>query len=315
MNATDYARKEVRVVHPKGLKRTLKNRLGEYAIEKVIFLLGLVSVVIIALIFYFLIKNGIALFETVSLKAFLFGRDWFPVSANPQYGIVPLVAGSLLVTLGAILISVPLGIGCAIYIAEIAPRKIRSILKVIVEFLSAIPSVVLGFLGVIFLSNRIRLMFNLSSGFTALTGSILVSLMALPTIISISDDAFNALPPEYREASLALGATQWETIRHVLIPAAASGMIASVMLGIGRAIGETMTVMMVTGNAAKIPDSFLSSARTMTATIAAEMGDTVRDGTHYFSLFAVGIVLLLMTSLINLIADAILYRGRKEGRP
>ncbi|WP_242837261.1 phosphate ABC transporter permease subunit PstC [Alkaliphilus transvaalensis] len=305
---------EEKMVHRKSLKRNIKHRIWEYLIEKIIFILGITSVVIISLIFLFLFRSGIALFKDVSVKDFLFGSNWFPISVNPQYGILPLVTGSLLVTTGAILISVPIGVGCAIYISEVAPPKTKTVLKVIIEFLSAIPSVVLGFLGIVVLSSWVRITFNLSSGFTALTGSILVSLMALPTIISISDDALNALPMEYREASLALGATKWETIFNVLVPAASSGIIAAIMLGIGRAIGETMTVMMVTGNAAKIPDSFLTSARTMTATIAAEMGDTVRNGTHYHALFAVGIVLLMMTTVINLIADFVLHRGRREGR-
>ncbi|SDK85393.1 phosphate ABC transporter permease subunit PstC [Natronincola ferrireducens] len=301
------------IKHRKSLKKGIKHRLGEFVIENIILLMGVTSVVIVGLIFLFLLKTGIMLFRDVTPREFFLGRYWFPVSVNPQYGILPIVAGSVMVTLGAILISVPIGIGSAIYIAEVAPPKIKTALKVIIEFLSAIPSVVLGFLGIVVLSNWVRITFALSSGFTVLTGSILVSLMALPTIISISDDAISALPKEYKEASLALGATQWETIKHVLVPAASSGIIAAVMLGIGRAIGETMTVMMVTGNAAQIPNSFLISGRTMTATIAAEMGDTVRNGTHYHALFAVGLVLLTMTTCINLIADFVLSRAKREG--
>ncbi|MCC5910428.1 MAG: phosphate ABC transporter permease subunit PstC [Clostridiaceae bacterium] len=302
------------IKHRKSLKKGVKHRMGEVLIENIILLLGITSVVIVSLIFLFLFRSGIALFNDITLKEFLFGRYWYPISTNAQFGIVPLVAGSVMVTLGAIFISVPIGIGCAIYIAEVAPPNIKTGLKIIIEFLSAIPSVVLGFLGIVVLSNWVRITFSLSSGFTVLTGSILVSLMALPTIISISDDAINALPKEYREASLALGASKWETIRYVLVPAASSGIIAAVMLGIGRAIGETMAVMMVTGNAARIPDSFLVSGRTMTATIAAEMGDTVRNGTHYHALFAVGIVLLMMTTCINIVADFVLSRAKKEGK-
>ncbi len=313
-NAQEMLVTQDKFTHRKNLKKDIKHSLGEYIIEKIIFCLGITSVIIFSLIFLFLLRTGLTLFRDVSLKEFLFSKNWFPISVNPQYGILPLVAGSLLITAGAILISVPIGVGCAIYISEVAPPKTKMVLKVIIEFLSAIPSVVLGFLGIVVLANWVRISFSLSSGFTALTGSILVSLMALPTIITISDDAINALPKEYREASLALGATKWETIINVLVPAASSGIIAAIMLGIGRAIGETMTVMMVTGNAAKIPDTFLTSARTMTATIAAEMGDTVRNGTHYHALFAVGIVLLMMTTCINLIADFVLNRARKEGR-
>ncbi|QUH25319.1 phosphate ABC transporter permease subunit PstC [Serpentinicella alkaliphila] len=303
-----------RVEHSKNIKKGIKNRVGEFLIENLIFVLGITSVLIIALIFMFLLRTGLRVFLDVSPKEFFLGKYWFPVSKNPQYGILPIVAGSLMVTLGAILISVPIGVGSAIFISEVAPPKTKTALKVIIEFLSAIPSVVLGFLGIVVLSNWVRISFSLTSGFTVLTGSILVSLMAMPTIISISDDAIRSLPEEYKEASLALGATKWETIRYVLIPAASSGIIAAVMLGIGRAIGETMTVMMVTGNAAQIPNSFLVSGRTMTATIAAEMGDTVRGGTHYHALFAVGIVLLSMTTVINLIADFVLSRAKREAR-
>lgn len=296
----------------KGSSR-LRN-LREFLIEKLIAVIGITAIVIVILIFLFLFKTGIAVFEDVSIKEFFLGRNWFPNSVNPKYGIVPLIAGTLLISLMSIVLAVPLGIGCAIYISEIAPPKLRTIFKVIIEFLSAIPSVVLGFLGIIVLSSWVRVTFSLSSGFTALTGAVLVTLMALPTIISIADDAITAVPAHYREASLALGATQWETIKHVLLPAASSGIIAAVMLGIGRAIGETMTVMMVTGNAAMIPTSLLGSARTMTATIAAEMGDTVRNGTHYNALFAVGIVLLIMSTCINLVADVVLHKAKKEGK-
>ncbi|MDR5658838.1 phosphate ABC transporter permease subunit PstC [Serpentinicella sp. ANB-PHB4] len=304
--------KRKQIEHNKNMRKGIKNRVGEFLIENVIFVLGITSVLIVGLIFLFLIRTGLPLFSTVSPKEFFLGKYWFPVSVNPQYGIVPLIAGSVMVTLGAILISVPIGIGCAIFISEMAPPKTKTVLKVIIEFLSAIPSVVLGFLGIVVLSSWVRVTFSLSSGFTVITGSILVSLMAIPTIISISDDAISALPEEYKEASLALGASKWETIRYVLLPAASSGIIAAVMLGIGRAIGETMTVMMVTGNAAQIPNSFLVSGRTMTATIAAEMGDTVRNGTHYHALFAVGLVLLAMTTIINLIADYVLTKSKKE---
>ena len=302
-----------RFVHERNLKSNYRNRLTEFVIEKIIFLLGITSVVILALIFAFLIRSGISLFESMTIGEFLTGMSWSPRSSPQRFGVIPLVLASLWVTVGAIAIAVPMGIGCAIFISEVAPVRIRMTLKVVIEFLSAIPSVVLGFMGIMVLSNWVRITFSLSSGFTLMTGAILVAFMALPTIISISDDAISALPKEYREASLALGATRLETIFHVLIPAASSGIIAAVMLGIGRAIGETMTVMMVTGNAARIPTSLLQSGRTMTATIASEMGDTVRQSAHYHSLFAVGIVLLIMTSVINLIADYVLQRAKNGG--
>ncbi len=296
------------------LNKSFKNRIGEYIIEKIIFILGITALLIMGLIFVFLFRTGFRLFEDITLGQFIFGREWYPNATNPRFGILPMIAGTVMVTVGAVLISVPIGIGSAIFIAEVAPPKTKTAFKVIIEFLSAIPSVVLGFLGIVVLSNWVRISFNLSSGFTVLTGSIMISLMALPTIISVADDAIRALPDEYREASLALGASKWETIRNVLLPAASSGIIAAVMLGVGRAIGETMAVMMVMGNAVQIPSSFLVSGRTMTATIAAEMGDTVRNGTHYNALFAIGVVLLLMTSVINIISEIVLHRAQKEGR-
>lgn len=300
------------ISHRKDLKRS--NRLGEFLIEKTIFLIGTTAIIILGLIFYYLVSTGLNVFATVSVSEFFASIGWFPVSSNPKYGTVPLVVGSLMVTMGAILISVPIGIGSAIYISEVAPQKVRTVLKVIIEFLSAVPSVVLGFLGIVVLSNWVRITFSIPTGFTAFTGAILVSLMALPTIISISDDAIAAVPKDYRDASLALGATKWETIRYVLVPAASPGIIAAVMLGVGRAIGETMAVLMVTGNAAQIPDTMFTSVRTMTATIAAEMGDTVRNDTHYFALFAIGSMLLFMTTVINTIADYVVTRGKKGGR-
>ncbi|MGV8145429.1 MAG: phosphate ABC transporter permease subunit PstC [Alkaliphilus sp.] len=303
-----------KILHRKDLKRSIKYQVGEVIIEKTIFMIGITAIVILGLIFYYLVSTGLNVFREVSLSEFFLSIGWFPVSVNPKYGTVPLIVGSLIVTLGAVLISVPIGIGSAIFISEVAPPKTRTVLKVIIEFLAAVPSVVLGFLGIIVLSNWVRIVFSISTGFTAFTGAILVSLMALPTIISISDDAIAAVPKDYRDASLALGATKWETIWHVLVPAASSGIIAAVMLGVGRAIGETMAVLMVTGNAAQIPDTMFTSVRTMTATIAAEMGDTVRNDTHFFALFAIGSMLLFMTTIINTIADYVVSRGKREGR-
>ncbi|MCD5414477.1 MAG: phosphate ABC transporter permease subunit PstC [Clostridiales bacterium] len=303
-----------KILHRKDLKRSIKYQMGEVIIEKIIFMIGITAIVILGLIFYYLVSTGLNVFREVSLSEFFLSIGWFPVSVNPKYGTVPLIVGSLIVTFGAVLISVPIGIGSAIFISEVAPSKTRTVLKVIIEFLSAVPSVVLGFLGIVVLSNWVRIVFSISTGFTAFTGAILVSLMALPTIISISDDAIAAVPKDYRDASLALGATKWETIWHVLVPAASSGIIAAVMLGVGRAIGETMAVLMVTGNAAQIPDTMFTSVRTMTATIAAEMGDTVRNDTHYFALFAIGSMLLFMTTIINTIADYVVSRGKREGR-
>ncbi len=203
--------------------------------------------------------------------------------------------GSLFVTLGAALISVPIGVACAIYIAEVAPLRAKEILKAGIELLAAIPSVVLGFIGMVTLVPWIKTIFNLPTGLTALSGSIMLAFMAMPTIVSIAEDALYSVPKSYKEGALALGATHWQTIYRVLLPAASSGILAAIMLGIGRVIGETMAVMMITGNAAVIPDSLLQPVRTLTATIAAEMGEAVVGSEHFYALFAIGIVLFIIS--------------------
>jgi phosphate transport system permease protein len=284
----------------------------EFVIEKLIFLSGIASIVFVALIFIFLLKEGAALFKTIGAGEFLSGRFWYPISDPPKLGILPLILGSLLVTAGAIAIAVPLGIASAFYIAEIAPRRLRNTLKSLVEILAAIPSVVLGFIGMITLVPFVKKLFGLPTGLTALSGAIMLAFMALPTIISISEDAINAVPREYKEGAIALGATHWQTLHRVVIHGALPGIIAAAMLGIGRVFGETMAVMMVTGNAAVIPKGLMQPVRTLTATIAAEMGEAVRGSEHYYALFAIGIVLFLISFAINFTADLFLNRGRKR---
>lgn len=284
--------------------------IRELAVEKLIIASGATTIVVVLLIFVFLLKDALPVLKTEPLSELLFGRDWYPLS--DVFGMVPLIAGSLLVTAGAIVIGVPVGIAAAVYIGEIATPRIREILKPTVETLAAIPSIVIGFLGYMLLAPWLKQIFNLPTGLTALAGSIMLAFMAMPTIISISEDALASVPKDYRAGSLALGASQWQTIYRVVVPAAKSGIVAAVMLGIGRAIGETMTVLMVTGNAALIPHSFLQPVRTMTATIGLEMGETVRYSPHYHALFAVGAVLFLMTFFINLVADLALQRSRKR---
>jgi phosphate transport system permease protein len=200
---------------------------------------------------------------------------------------------------------------CAIFIGEIAPRWIRELLKAGVELLAAIPSIVIGFIGMTMLGPIVKNLFHLPTGLTALTGSLALAFMAIPTIVSIMEDAISSVPRSYKEGSLALGATHWQTIHRVIIPAASSGIVAAVMLGIGRVIGETMAVMMLTGNASVLPKTILEPVRTMTATIAAEMGETVRGSEHYFALFALGLVLFVITFFINLAADAALHQKQK----
>ena len=291
-------------------RHKLTERWFEWIIERIIQASGLLIIVFIMLIFAFLLKNSLPLFKIYPLKAFLIGRDWYPISAPARFGLVPLLAGSLMVTLGSVIIAVPLGVAAAIYLAEVARPSIREAIKPVVEMLAAIPSVVLGFIGLLVLAPYIKNLLDLPTGLTAMTGSIMLAFMALPTIISISEDAVSSVPRDYREASLALGATRWQTISRIMIPVALSGITAAVMLGIGRVIGETMTVLMVTGNAALIPHSITQPVRTMTATIAAEMGETVQYSEHYYALFSIGAMLFVLTFAVNFTAEIVLHRFR-----
>ena len=243
---------------------------------------------------------------------FLFGKWWYPTAEPaPQLGILALIVGSLVVTIGAILVALPFGLAGAIYLSEVAHPAIRAVLKPAIEILAGIPSVVFGFFGLVVLVPFIQHTFHLNVGETALAGIIMLAVMSLPTVISISEDALSAVPHSYREASLALGATRWQTIVKIVVPAGLSGVTAAAMLGVGRAVGETMTVLMVTGNAAQIPHSLLVPVRTLTATIAAELGEAPQGGLHYEALFAIGIVLFVITFLINLVADLVNARYRR----
>ncbi len=286
-------------------------RFKELVVESAIRLSGVASIVIVAMIFFFLLKEGVFLFQTYKVTDFLAGRSWYPISEPPEFGILPLILGSLIVTLGAAAISIPLGVASAIYIAEVAPPKLKEVLKSGVELLAAIPSVVLGFIGMVTVVPWIKNVFGIPTGLTALSGSIILAFMAMPTIVSIAEDALHSVPKAYKEGAYALGATHWQTIYRVVLPAASSGIVAAIMLGIGRVVGETMAVMMITGNAASMPRGILSPVRTLTATVAAEMGETVQGSDHYFSLFAIGIVLFLITFAINMTADLMLHRKRK----
>ncbi len=283
-------------------------KLKEFIIEKLILVCGLAAIFFVVLIFLFLLKEGLALFKSVNPFAFIFGKSWYPISEPAQLGIMPLILGSLLVTLGAAIISIPIGVACAVYISEVAPSKTKEILKSGIELLAAIPSVVLGFIGMVTLVPWVKSVFHLPTGLTALSGSIMLAFMAMPTIVSVAEDALYSVPKNYKEGAFALGATHWQTIYRVMLPAASSGIVAAVMLGIGRVIGETMAVMMITGNSAIIPHSILQPVRTLTATIAAEMGEAVVGSEHYFALFAIGIVLFVISFIINVTADLFLHK-------
>ncbi len=291
-------------------------RWGEFLIEALIRVAGFSAIFFVILVFLFLLKEGAPAFWETS-PGNLFGRRWYPNEGF--FGTWPLILGSLLVTAGAVVIALPLGLATAVFIRELAPGWLREILKPLIEVLAGIPSVVLGFLGMVAFAPLVREVLNVPTGLTAFTGSLMLAYMALPTIISVAEDAIDAVPKSYRDGALALGATHWQTIWRVVLPAARSGVIIAVMLGIGRAIGETMAVMMVTGNAARVPrewNALFLPVRTMTATIAAEMGEVAQGSTHYHVLFAVGILLFLVTFLVNAVASVIIIKSgpRRGGR-
>ncbi|MCX6079773.1 MAG: phosphate ABC transporter permease subunit PstC [Chloroflexi bacterium] len=284
----------------------------EYMITRAIRAAGYSAIVFVALIFYFLLREGLPTLQEVQLSD-LFALRWYPI--EKYFGILPLISGSIIVTLGATLIAVPFGIGTAIFISEIAPRWAREILKPLVELLGGLPSVVLGFLGILALAPYLRILLNLPTGLTAFTGSLLLGAIALPTVVSVAEDALDSVPRSYREGAWALGATRWQTIWKVTLPAARSGVLTGVMLGIGRAIGETMTVMMVTGNApvlAITPGALFAPVRTMTATIAAEMGEVANGSIHYHTLFFIGMVLFIISLIVNVTASAVVFRSQKR---
>lgn len=294
----------------KSLKRRL--RLGERIIEGWVFLAGLFAIIVLLGIIAILIKEGLPIFAYSSPWRFLFGTKWYPVSEPPTFGILPFFVSTLMVTLIATAVAVPIGVGCAAYLSEVAPPRIRETVKPIIELLAGIPSVMMGFIGLMLLSPLVQSAFNLNTGLCGLTAAIMLSLMSLPVIVSVSEDALHAVPKEFKEASYALGATKWETIRHVCVPAALSGVGAAIMLGVGRAIGETMTVLMVAGGALAVPLSPTDPMTPMTSAIASGIGNAVRGGLQYQALFAIGLILFVMTLAVNLVADRVLERQKRK---
>ena len=287
-----------------------------FSLEKILSLLirlaGYLSVLYVSLICLFLLKEGLPALSEVQSESLL-GRVWYPIEG--YFGILPLLLGSLVVTLGAALIATPLGVSTAVFISEVAPQWAKEILKPLVEILAGIPSVVLGFIGILVLSPFFRQAMNLPTGLTAFTGAVLLGWAAVPTIASISEDALNTVPRAYREAAVALGATHWQTIWGVTVPAARSGILTGITLGLGRVIGETMAVMMVTGNAPVVPEGLQAlflPVRTMTATIASEMGEVAKGSTHYHVLFFIGITLFILSLIFNLTAFALSARKIKR---
>ena len=279
--------------------------------DSIFLLISSVSLISLGLTFFFILREAIPFFRSVSPVEF-FSRTWLPTADPPKFGALPMMLGSAVVTAGALIVAVPLGFAVAAFIAEVAPGIIKEIIKAAVEMLAGIPSVVYGFFGLAVIAPFLRTTFSLPTGRTALTGSIVLAIMALPTIASLAEDAITAVPTSYREASMAMGATRWQTIWRVTVPAASSGLIGAAILGMGRAIGETMAVLMVAGNSLQLTASLLKPVRTLTAGIALEMAETPFGSLHYHALFALGALLLLVTLAMNWSAEW--FRGRLERR-
>jgi phosphate transport system permease protein len=287
--------------------------LREAAIRAFFFACGVLAVLLLVGIFMTLLATAVPAFREVKITEFLGSTRWDPTSPEKaEYGLLSMIVSTLMVTAGALILAVPIGIGVAAYLSDVAHWRVREVLKPVIEILAAIPSVVVGFLGIVLFGPAIAKVFHVGNGLNALNGSILLAVMALPTIISISEDSLNAVPKAYNEASLALGASRWQTLVRVKLPAGLSGIIAAVMLGMGRAIGETMTVLMATGNARSFPHGFLTAVRTMTANVAIELGEVPYDTTHYYALFAIGLVLFVMTFAVNLVADVVLHKYQER---
>jgi len=295
-------------------KQRLRN-LKESIVRAFFFTNGILAIIILLGIFVLLLTSAVPAFREIRIKEFLTSITWDPTSpVKAEYGILSMIVSTLMVTIMAVLIAFPIGLGVAAYLSDVAHWRVREIVKPIVEILAGIPSVVVGFLGMLLVGPALAKLFGKTNGLNALNGAILLAVMSLPTIISISEDSLNAVPAAYSEASLALGGSRWQTLVRVKIPAALSGIIAAFMLGMGRAIGETMTVLMVTGNARSFPHGLLDSVRTMTSNIAIELGEVPYYTTHYYALFAIGLVLFIMTFGVNLVADVVLskYQEREQ---
>lgn len=272
----------------------------EKIIQLILFISAIIAVLGVILITYFIINEGYPVIQKVGLLKFITGRKWAPVQGI--YGIYPMIIGSLLVTSGALVLGVPVGIGCAVFLAELAKPKIAGIIKPGIELLAGIPSVIFGLYGLVFIVPLIRRVFN-NQGFSVLAGSIILAIMILPTIINVSESAIRSVPKDYKEASLSLGSSHWQSIKNVIVPSARSGIIAGVILGMGRAVGETMAVIMIAGNSPIVPESILSPVRTLTGNIGIEMG--YAGGEHQQALFATGIVLFIFIMLLNMAANMI----------
>jgi phosphate transport system permease protein len=303
-------------VHAPAPVRPRRSRIevmAEQGIEWLIRLCGVSAIVFVFAIFFFVFREGAPILGKLDVAKFLFTPYWYPTSlGNPRYGVGALILGTFSVTALAMVIAVPFGLGAAIFVSEFCGRRTKETLKVVIELLAAIPSVVWGFIGLTVMNVVIQEVFNVQVGLNVLNAAILLALMSVPIMVSIGEDALKAVPDSYREAALALGATRWQLVWRVLLPAARNGLLAAVLLGVGRAVGETMAVLMATGHSVNIPHSIFDSVRTLTATIAAELGETAAGSDHYRVLFLIGILLFSITFVINLAADLIVKGVRKH---
>ena len=294
--------------------RLLRDRQQkERLIRSIFFGIALVSITSLFFIALFLFVEGVPIFKVVSVHDFLFGRFWYPTSDPPAFGIFPLIMASIAVTVLSCVLSIPLGVMTAIYLAEVASYKLREIVKPMVELLAALPSVVIGFFGMVVVAPFLQNIFGIPTGLNLFNASLMLSFMSIPTICSLSEDAIYSVSHEMKEASLALGATHWQTIYRVIIPASLSGISTAIILGMSRAIGETMVVLMVAGGATVIPTSIFDPVRPMTASIAAELEEAPFRGNHYHALFATGIVLFFFTFMFNLLADYLSHKYKQAG--
>ena len=291
----------------------LSRHKKEVIIRRFFFMTACISVLVLSLICLFLFMEGIPIFKKVSVFQFIFGNYWYPTADPPDFGIFPLIVASLLVTVLSASLAIPLGVMTAIYLAEIAAPRVRSVVKPIVELLAALPSVVIGFFGMVIVAPFLQDTFDLITGLNMFNASVMLAFMSVPTICSISEDAIYSVPTELKEASLALGATQWETIMRVILPASLPGISTAIILGMSRAIGETMVVLMVAGGAAMIPSSIFDPVRPMPASIAAEMAEAPFRGDHYYALFATGMILFIFTLIFNLVANYVAQKHKQVG--
>lgn len=293
-----------------GRKKIAMQRLREKLYAWIFALLAFAALVFLIGIILTLLRESLPFFSQYKLTTALMGRSWYPTSSPSEFGMLPLIFASVLVTLGAMVICVPIGVGSALFIHEITSQRMRAVLKPMIEILAGIPSIVYGFFGMLIVAPFLQNLLGIPTGLCAFTASLVLGIMAVPTVSSLAEDALSFVPGSFREASLAVGATRWQTLTRVVVPAAGSGISTAIILGMSRAVGETMTVLMVAGGAAIIPHSIFDPVRPMTSTIAAEMGEAVMGSLHYHALFAIGLILFLITLVFNIVAEIVSRRFR-----